>query len=481
MIRKKTLPLLAALLLGGCTVGPNFEKPAPPNVTGYSPGALAPTPKGKDAQRFLAGMDVKAQWWRQFGSARLDGLVEQGLAGNPDLDGARAALRGAQESVKAQQGFYYPTVAAGLSVNPRRDATGSLASLQVNNQTYFTLFSPQLGISYAPDVFGMNRRAVESLEAQAQSQRYLADATYNTLVSNIVAAAIRKAMLTDMVASAQAQVEQDRAILALLRRQQTMGQVSDADLSAQQTALAQSEATLPPLQAQLGIQNNLLASLVGKMPSDTIENGFTTSDFTLPRDIPVSLPAKLVEQRPDVRAAESQLHSASANVGVAVAARLPNISLTAGIGTVSTALSSLFAPENLFWSLAASAGQTVFDGGTLEHRQKAAEASLDVAKAQYRRVVINAFQDVADTLTALAQDTQAVDTARRSEDAANHSLDLTLRRQKMGAASTLALLNARKAVAAAQNGLIQAQANRLQDSAAMFMALGGGWWNRPPV
>jgi NodT family efflux transporter outer membrane factor (OMF) lipoprotein len=480
MIRK-TLPLLAVLMLGGCTVGPNFEKPTPPDVTGYAPGALTPVPKGKDAQRFLAGMDVQAQWWRQFGSARLDTLVEQGLAGNPDLDGARAALRGARESVKAQQGFYYPTVAAGLSVNPRRDATGSLASLQVNNQTYFTLFSPQVGISYAPDVFGMNRRAVESLEAQAESQRYLTEATYNTLVSNIVAAAIRKAMLTDMVASANAQVEQDRAILTLLKRQQTMGQVSEAELAAQQTALAQSEAVLPPLQAQLGIQDNLLASLVGKMPSDSVENGFATADFTLPHDLPVSLPAKLVEQRPDVRAAEAQLHSASANVGVAVAARLPNISLTAGIGTVSTALSSLFAPENLFWSLAASAGQTLFDGGTLEHRQKAAEASLDVAKAQYRRVVINAVQDVADTLTALAQDSQAVQTARQSADAANHSLNLTLRRQKLGATSTLALLNARKAVAAAQNGLIQAQANRLQDSAALFMALGGGWWNRPPA
>ena len=189
MIRNKTLPLLAMLLLGGCTVGPNFEQPPPPNTAGYTPGALAPTPKGKDAQRFLAGMDVDAQWWRQFGSARLDGLVEQGLTSNPDLDGARAALRGAQESVKAQQGFYYPTVAAGLSVNPRRDATGTLASLQVNNQTYFTLFSPQLGISYAPDVFGMNRRAVESLAAQAESQCYLAEATYNTLISNIVAAA----------------------------------------------------------------------------------------------------------------------------------------------------------------------------------------------------------------------------------------------------------------------------------------------------
>jgi NodT family efflux transporter outer membrane factor (OMF) lipoprotein len=474
MIRKRTLPLLAALLLSGCTVGPNFEQPPPPNATGYAPGALAPMPRGKDAQRFLAGRNVDAQWWRQFGSVRLDALVEQGLASNPDLDGARAALRGAQESVKAQQGFYYPTVAAGLSVNPRRDATGTLASLQVNNQTYFTLFSPQLGISYAPDVFGMNHRAVESLEAQAESQCYLAEATYNTLISNIVAAAIRKAMLTDMVTSAQAQVEQDHAILALLRRQQTMGQVSEADLSAQQTALAQSEAALPPLQVQMGIQDNLLASLVGKFPSDRLENGFTTKDFTLPRDMPVSLPAHLVEQRPDVRAAQAQLHAASANVGVAVAARLPNISLTAGIGTVSTAFSSLFAPENLFWSLAASAGQTLFDGGTLEHRQKAAEASLDVAKAQYRRVVINALQDVADTLTALAHDTLAVDAAHQSADAASRSLDLTLRRQKMGAASTLALLNARKTVAAAQNGLIQAQANRLQDSAALFMALGGG-------
>lgn len=476
MTRISKLPLMAALLLGGCTVGPDFRPPAPPPVTGYVRGAMAP--QDNDAQRFIAGMPVPAQWWRQFGSARLNALVEQALAHNPDLAAAQAALRGARESVAAQQGFSYPTVTAGLSVNPRRDATGTLASLQVNNQTYFTLISPQVTVSYAPDVFGLNKRAVESLEAQAEVQRYAGEATYTMLIANVVSAALRRAMLADMLASAQQQVAQDRDILALLQRQRAMGAASEVDIAAQDAALAHTEALLPALVAQIGVQDNLIAALTGSLPSQGGENAFRLSNFTLPRNLPLSLPSRLVDQRPDIRASQAQLHAASASLGVAMAARLPAVSLTAGLGTVASSLSSLFAPENLFWSLGAGAAGTLFDGGTLQHREKAAEAALDVAQASYRRVVINAFQDVADTLVALSQDTQAVMAADRSAQTASRALEVALRRQTLGAGSSLAVLNARHAVAAAQDAVIQSRAQRLQDSAALFTALGGDWSSR---
>ncbi len=466
----------------GCAVGPDFKRPAAPDAAGYTPEPLAAQTAsaqigGGAAQRFANGQDIPGQWWELFHSKALNALIERALKNNADLQAAQAALKVAQENYSAQQGVYYPSI--GANFTPSRNKNAIEPSPTLNTYTpYFNLYTAQVNVSYTFDVFGGNRRQVETLEAQADAQRFQLEATYLTLTSNIVAGAVQEASLRGQIAATEAIVKVETDALEIMRKRLALGDVAGADVAAQETALAQAVATLPVLKKQLEQQRDLLTALVGSLPSDQPAETFDLTGLELPTDLPLSLPSKLVEQRPDIRSAEGQLHAASAQVGVAISNMLPQITLSANIGTVATQASQLFMPYNGFWTLAGGFAQPIFEGGQLYHKTLAARANLDQAAAQYRSTVITAFQNVADTLRALQNDADALKANLAAERAAADSLAIALKMQKLGAVSYLTELNAEQAYQQAVVNLVQARANRYADTAALFQALGGGWWNR---
>ncbi len=475
----------ATALFSGCAAGPNFHRPAPPAISGYTAEPLTATTStvgvpGGEEQRFVMGMDIPQQWWALFKSPPLNALIEQSLKANPTIDAAKAALRQARENVYAQVGSYYPAVQAGYSISRTKDS-GALSPVLSSGQEPYTLHTAQVSVGFVPDVFGGNRRQVESLRAQADFQRFQLEAAYLTLTSNVVAAAIQEASLRAQISATLAIIKIETEMLDQLRRRFEVGYVAGLDVAAQEAALAQVQQTLPPLQKQLAQTRDLLAALAGRFPNEELAEKFDLAALSLPQDLPLSLPSKLVEHRPDVRAAEEQLHSASAQVGVAVAAMLPNITLSADLGSTATGVSRLFTSGTGFWSLVGNLTQPIFQGGTLLHRKRAAEAGLDQAEAQYRSTLIAAFQNVAGTLHALQSDADALKAAAAFEQAAKRSLDLARRQFDVGYVNYLSLLSAEMAYQQAMINLVQAQANRFADTAALFMALGGGWWNGPDL
>jgi len=480
-----TTVLSTIMVLTGCAVGPDFKRPTMPAVDRYTPEQLPKRTasvevKGGEAQRFVQDMDIPGQWWTLFHSKPLNDLIEQALRANPDVEAAQAALRGAWENVYAQQGAFFPNVEAGFT--PMRQKTsGVLSSPLANNNYTYSLHTAQVNVGYMPDVFGGTRRQVESLKAQADWQRFQLEAVFLTLTSNVVAAAVQEASLRGQIAATRRIIDLQSKSLDLLKKQCALGQVTTLDVTAQEAALAQTQAMLAPLEKQLAQQRDLLSRLAGRFPSQALTEQFELSSLELPQDLPVSLPSKLVGQRPDVRSAEEQLHAASAAIGVAIANRLPNITLSANVGSSATAINQLFTPGTGFWTLAANLVQPIFQGGTLLHRQCAAEAAYDQAAAQYRSTVLIAFQNVADTLHAIQYDADALKAAVAAEQAAAKSLAIVRRQLELGDISYLGLLNAEQMYQQAEINLVQSLANRYTDTAALFQALGGGWWNRSDV
>ena len=481
----RVLPLLAALaslLVAGCVVGPDFEKPAAPDVSDYTASPLSTTAvtadvAGGEAQRFVKGSEISADWWTLFHSKFLDDLIERSLTNNHDLKAAQAALSVARENVLAQRGAYYPSVSAGFSAT-KQSQPGTLAPVPSSNAFQYNLFTPQVSVSYVPDVFGLNRRTVESLAAQQQQVRYQMIATYTTLTSNVVVTAIQKASVQTQIDATRQLIDVGTQILDILKYQLAKGYASGLDVAAQESQLAQATATLPPLLKQLDQLQDLLAVLAGQFPSGATAEKFDLSNLQLPVDIPLSLPSELVAQRPDVLQAEANLHSASAQIGIAVANRLPNIALTANAGSTALVIGQLFSSGTGFWSLGASATAPIFQGGALLARERAARAGYDQAAEQYRSTVLTAFQNVADTLAALQHDADGLKASAAAETAAKVTLDLTQLRLQDGYAGYLGVLNAEQAYQQARINLVQAQANRFADTAALFQALGGGWWHR---
>ena len=476
------LAAVAALSIAGCAVGPDFHKPAAPAVGSLSAGALPTTTgvaniAGGQAQHFVSGGDIPADWWTLFHSPALNALIEQSLAHNPDLKAAQAALAVARESTKAGRGAYYPSVTAGLSASRQQDPPGALAPVPSNNAFLYNLFTPQVSVSYVPDVFGLNRRTVESLKAQEQSVRFQAIAARITLSSNVVAAAVQQASLRAQIAATRELVGINSHMVEILKYQLDKGYAGRLDLAAQESQLAQVKAALPPLLTQLAQQDHLLAVLAGRFPGEAPTEKFDLASLHLPQQLPLSLPSTLVAQRPDVRQAEANMHAASAQVGVAIANRLPNISLTANAGSTALAINQLFKSGTGFWSLGADLATPIFQGGSLLHQERAARAAYVEAGEQYRSTVLTAFQNVADTLAALQHDAEGLQAAATAADAAKLTLDLSQRQYKDGYAGYLSLLSAEQGYQQARIALVQAQASRYADTAALFQALGGGWWH----
>ena len=474
-----------ALLLIGCTVGPDFVRPLPPDVAHYTQAPLSPIAAtanvvGGESQRFVDGQDVPAGWWELFESPELNALVERALKANPDLKAAQAALMVAHENVLAQRGASFPTVSAGFAAS-RSKTSAEISPTPSSGALLFNLFTPEVSVSFVPDVFGLNRRLVESLTAAEQQTRFELAATYLALTANVVVAAVQEAGVREQIRTTRELIVADEKSLDIVRQQETRGYATRLDVAAQESQVAQASATLPPLLKQLAQQRDLLATLSGALASDGLPEEFRLSHLKLPRALPLSVPSRLIEQRPDVRQAEENLHIASAQIGVAVANRLPTFTITADIGASALTLSGLTSSDAGFWDLGAQVTQPIFQGGTLMHRERAARAAYLQAREQYRSAVIVAFQNVADSLAALEHDADALGAAAASTEAAKVTLDVVRAQQRAGYANYVQLLSAEETYQTAVTGQVQAQINRFADTAALFQALGGGWGNRPDL
>jgi NodT family efflux transporter outer membrane factor (OMF) lipoprotein len=478
--------LLFSVLLTACAVGPNFRPPAAPRTSSFTPpGSLpaitpaAPVPGG-DAQRFVDGLDIPGEWWTLFKSPELNALIARGLAHSPTLEAAQAALRQANETLAAERGSFLPSL-SGQYQAERERASGAEFGLPQAGSLLYTLNSASVNVSYTLDAFGGIRRQVEALTAQADSQRFALEATYLSLTANIVTAAVAEASLRAQVAATEAIARSEQAELDITRRRVTAGGASLSDVLQQQATLESTLAALPALRSQLAQERNQLAAYVGDLPADYQGAEFTLDSLTLPSDLPVSLPSKLVEQRPDVRQYAELLHEATAQIGVATANMLPQITLTGSYGGIATSFSDVFSPASLVWSLAGGITQPLFKGGQLTHQRRAAVAAAEEAAANYRATVINAFQNVSSTLYALEGDAEAVAAVGLAERTAGDSLKLVQVQFQSGAASQLQVLTAEQSYQNAVVSLVKARAQRYADTAALFQALGGGWWNRTDV
>ena len=499
-----TVLLLSAGIIAGCAVGPRYHKPQAPPDAGYAPALLPEASAsaevhGGEIQHLLTGRDLPFEWWQLFRCPALDSLIEKALKANPTIASAQAALAQAQELVYAQRGFFFPAVDA-LYQAERHKIAGNLTNdqapgIQGNGENllpplqtlkgppyteplFYTFHTAELTVGFVPDVFGSNRRQVESLAAQADAQRFALEATYITLTSNVAAAAIQEASLRAQIAATHRIIDAYAKSLRILKDQFRLGLAMRIDVAAQEAALAQAKATLPPLEKQFEQTRDLIRALVGNLPNEDVSETFELDALQLPAELPVSLPAKIIEQRPDVRAAEAQLHAANAQVGVAIAAMLPQFSITGSAGGNANQFSWMFRSGGPFWNIVGDITQPIFHGGTLLHQKRAAEQALKQAAAQYQSTVLTAYQNVADSLHAALSDADALAADWDAEKAARVTYDLTQTQMEVGYVNYLTLLAAQAAYQQAVLNRVQTQAMRFGDTVALFQALGGGWWNR---
>lgn len=473
----KRLPILSLSLaltqLPACTVGPDFTRPTPPTQSQYSQDKRSP----ELAKALQSGKELPGHWWHLYRSNALSKLIALAIKNNPDLQSAQAALAQAQETATAKKSSLLPSFDAE-AYSTRQLISSSQFGDPGGSSSMFSLYNASVKVSYTLDIFGSIRRQIENLEAEAEYQKFELEATFLTLASNIVTTAIKEASLREQIAAYQEIIASQAQQLAVTEQQFDLGGTSQAEVLAQQSSLEQFRANLPPLQLELEQTRHQLATLIGQSADKPLTEQFKLSDLQLPQQLPLSLPSKLVQQRPDIRAQEALIHAATAQIGVAVASVFPDLTISGNAGTIATDIGQLFIPGSEIWSITADVLQPVFHGGDFTHKRSAAVAYYDQAVAQYRKTVLTAFNNVADTLSALEWDATAFKTQRTAEQAAAASLELTRAQHQLGGASHLTLLNAHREYQQAKIGRIKAEAARLADTAALFQALGGGWWQR---
>jgi NodT family efflux transporter outer membrane factor (OMF) lipoprotein len=471
----RALSVLLVLGLSACVVGPNFKQPAAPKAQPYTAdqSALEHGTAGTD-QKLVAGGKVSSDWWTMFGSQALNKLVERGLANSLTVAAARAKLAEVQENLNAQVGaVLYPSVDAKFSSSRQKISGASYGG----TSHIYSLHNASVTASYGIDLFGASRRYLEGLEAQIDYQQYQLQAARMTLAANIVTAVVKEASLRAQIAATQQIIADSEAQLKLTEQRYDIGVVAQSDVLAQRSALARNRTALPVLQKQLQQNRHLLNVLVGDLPADAGLAEFSLAELHLPHELPLSLPSELVRQRPDIMASEALLHQASADIGVATANMYPSITLSASYGSDSSTISQLFQGGTNVWGVAASLVQPLFHGGELRAKKRAAVDAYQQAQANYREVVLNSFRDVADTLQALDSDGQSLQLQLDAERAAHDTYNLVQEQYKAGAANYLELVNARQQYQQAVITRTQAEAARYADSAALILALGGGWWN----
>jgi NodT family efflux transporter outer membrane factor (OMF) lipoprotein len=468
--------LLASLLaqLAGCALGPDFVRPAPPQVDRYTQGAEPSATLLADgqAQRFAKGARVPADWWRLFNCARLDAAIDEAIAGNQSLQAAQATLRQSEDYLRAGYGVFFPQLDASFDAAREKFSPARLGSSSPGS--IFNLFTLSASVSYALDVFGGERRAVEGLQARVDTQRAVALGTYLTLSGNVVNTMVARAAYREEIQATGEIIELQREQVGLTETRASAGTVPYASVLSLQSQLASLEALLPPLKQKLSQSEHLLATLAGRAPAQWSAPQLELSDFTLPGELPVTLPSELVRQRPDILAAEAVLHGAGTAIGVTTAALFPRFTLNGSYGQNSTSMNGLFKDSGNFWSLGTDVTAPLFHGGTLWFNRKAAQEGYQQALAGYRQTVLAAFAQVADTLRALEHDAESVQAQSRALKAAEEALRLIQANYQAGLVDYLQILIATGQYQQARLGYIQAQAQRLQDSVALLVALGGG-------
>ena len=474
---RAAVPLLLALAASGCVLGPDYKTPVAPagpqyGATPMPAETVATKVPGGEAQRFLAGRDVPQQWWTLFGSDKLNAMVQQALVASPSVLSAQAALRQAQATLKARGAALYPTVDANAGGTRQKTDSRSFGNPNGSSSIY-SLYNASVDVSYGIDLFGGTRRGIEAAVAQAEFQRYQSEAAYQTLIANVVTAAVQEAQLRALIQGQDAILADQNKTLSLTRAQFELGAISKSDVLVAQSSLAAERAKLPPLQLQLSQVQNQLAVYLGKLPSEQVASNFELGELNLPKDLPVTLPSTLVRQRPDVLAAEASLRIASANVGIAEADRFPKLALSASYGTQASKVGDLFSAD--VWSLGANLTAPLFNAGSLSALLGGAKAAYEQSAADYQLTVLNAFRNVADSLRQIETDAERLNAENEAAIAAAEALKLARLQYELGAASYLTLLTAQQQDIQARTGLIQAQAARLQDTVALFQALGGGW------
>jgi NodT family efflux transporter outer membrane factor (OMF) lipoprotein len=473
-----------SMLLAGCTVGPDFHSPPAPAATRFTETAVpaqtaSAATAGGDAQRLGAERDIPGEWWALFHSQQITDLVTQALKANPNVAAAKATLLQARENMRAEQGALFPSVGASAGVQRQRE---SLAGLGFGSGSVtFTNYNAGLNVAYTLDAFGGVRRQVEQLGAQAEYQRFELEAADLTLAANVIDAAISEASLQAQIDTTHEIIQADADALKLTKSRFQLGGVSQVDVLQQQSLLDTQTASLPGLEKQRQQMRNQLAVYVGGRPDQYAMPTLDLRRLTLPADLPVTLPSQLVEQRPDIRAYAALLHSATAQVGVATANMLPNISLSGSYGREGSTPANLFTPAGIIWTIASSITQPIFQGGTLSARRKAAQAAMEVAAAQYSGTVNTAFQNVADVLVAIQRDAETLHAALAAQQTAASSLAVARSQYQAGAGTYLNVLTAEQSDYSARLNLITARSARFTDTVALFQALGGGWWHRRDV
>ncbi|MGE3320173.1 MAG: efflux transporter outer membrane subunit [Candidatus Berkiella sp.] len=483
-VRLKQLALISfCVLLTQCAVGPDFQSPDAPNVCDYTETQMprkTVSTKGVHAgksQHFVNGQDVCAAWWQLFHSPALNELIQQGFDHNPTLEAARASLIQAEQNLRAGWGsLLLPTLNSQGNVQ-RQQYTGAGFGSATNDPVIFNILSAQVDVSYTFDIFGGSRRQIEALAAQVNYQQFQLEAAYLTLSTNIVTSVINEASLREQIKATKELIDFQEKLLTITKKQFELGAQTGIAVLAQETQLAQTRALLPPVEKSLAQTRHGLAVLLGEFPSQNSAPAFNLDSLTLPECLPVSLTSDLVRQRPDIRAAETLLHEASAQVGVATAALFPQITLTGSAGWQANQLNDLFAPQAFIWNIATGIFQPIFQGGSLVAKRRAAIAAYYQALAQYRQVVLQGFQNVADTLRALEFDAMSLQTQNEAEKAARATLKVTEEQFRLGAVNYIDLLDAEEQVLQTVIKRIQAQALRYTDTATLYSALGGGWWN----
>jgi NodT family efflux transporter outer membrane factor (OMF) lipoprotein len=473
--------LASILLLGGCELGPDFVRPTPPATDRYTkePMLSATVTADEVSQRFTAGAAIPADWWTLFKSATLDALMQQAIANNPTLAAAEASLRQSQDNLRAGYGLFFPHIDADIAGS--RERTTSIQQGLHTPSSIFNVLTLSGTIGYTLDIFGGERRTVEGLAAQVDAQRYASKAAYITLSANVVDTSIARAAYTAQMHATEQIIELETQQLQSTEAQVRAGTAAFSNVLSVRSLIAANRANLAPLQQQIEHAQHLLATLQGTLPSDAKLADLDPRPLSLPNDLPVSLPSDLVRQRPDILAAEAQLHLASANIGVATAAMFPSFSLSGTYGMAGSSLGNLSAAAGKFWSIGPSISIPLFQGGTLWYQRKAAIDAYQQAQANYRQTVLTAFAQVADALKALEHDAQALQAQSEAQQTAREALALVQTNYRAGLANYLDVLVADVQFHNATIARIQAVALREQDTVALFVALGGGWWNAPPA
>jgi NodT family efflux transporter outer membrane factor (OMF) lipoprotein len=462
--------LASAMLLSSCAIGPDFIKPT------------VELPKSYLRQESLQGQFERNQdliqqdWWTVYGSEELNALVNLALKNNVDIEAASANLRIAQANVRAQQGYFFPTIGVGYNISKQNTGTALQPAVYGpdQNNSIYTLKTSGISVGFVPDIFGGNRRQVESLKAIGNASSYQLAALRITVANNVIAAAIQEASLREQLFAVKQLAQSAKLQLDHARRLKESGYASSVDLAVQESLYAQAVAQLPVIEKSREQTLNLLNVLCGQMPSEKLLLP-TLAKIQFPKELPSTLPANLLNQRPDIRIAEEYVRSANAQIGVALANMLPQFNIVASFGNASAIVADIADQVSKVWMIGAGVNQTLFAGGTLFARKQAADAATDVAVAQYKSTVLYAYQNVADTLYAITSDKKYYEIAIQNESASRLIFDQSTKQFNVGYIAEPAKLLSEQTYLQAKINRLQAQATYLGDTTSLYQALGGGW------